>query len=216
MFVGASLPPRLAKLLEMTIPGLRRVTLKSLHRKPQSLVESFVECGVHDKHAALLAALHAEGVLPTSAESSATDIAANATATATATATTTHANAHRGDAGSASQRDSRRGSRGAGRGGGRSVDDDDDDIDIDMDMDDDGDDANTAAEQRRNRRKATTQPNADNHHQQNQHRHRSQWMVFCNTIQSCRSTEFFLAENGYAGTHRAAVAVFAKPFVILL
>eukprot|EP00750_Incisomonas_marina_P015651 INCI18419.1.p1 GENE.INCI18419.1~~INCI18419.1.p1 ORF type:complete len:249 (-),score=50.18 INCI18419.1:242-988(-) len=27
----------------------------------------------------------------------------------------------------------------------------------------------------------------------------SQWIVFCNTIQSCRSTEYFLAENGYAG-----------------
>lgn len=99
VFVGASLPLRLAKTLEIAVPSVTRITLHTLHQKPASLEENFQTVGVHDKQNALLDILTHEIMSDTNQEN----------------------------------------------------------------------------------------------------RQQGQWIVFCNTIQSCRSTEYMLVENGFAG-----------------
>jgi len=101
------MPLRLARILEMGIPGIERVTMKSLHRKPKSLAENFVDTGIHDKQDMLIQVLQAEGI--------------------------------------------------------------------------------------------AVRPEQDDAVQQAQKSKLSQWIVFCNTIQCCRSTEYFLAEHGFEG-----------------
>ena len=85
-------------ILKMAIPDLEQVTLRSLHRKPASLSESFLNVGMLEKHDALLSVLSEEEISPSSQKA-------------------------------------------------------------------------------------------------------QKWIVFCNTIQSCRSTEHFLRENGFHGTY---------------